>query len=121
MLPLPAESAALPGAVFLLRARHGLDPDHLAAADGLTRRNSDALPRLARWSGLLFALGHGLVVTAVATFLAASSQVFDVPGWLKHTGAWISIAVLFLPGLLDLAVALPACHAAAARSRELRN
>ena len=120
MLPLPAESAALLGAVFLLGAQHGLDPDHLAAVDGLTRRGLRSRPRLARWSGLLFALGHGLVVTALAVFLAASTQVFAVPGWLKHTGAWISIAILSLLGLVNLATALRAPPAAASPAHGLR-
>lgn len=103
---MPAESVALIAAVFLLGAQHGLDPDHLAAVDGLTRCSSDARPRLARWSGLLFALGHGLVVTLVAAALAAWTQAFEVPGWLKHAGAWVSVVVLFLLAAVNLAAAL---------------
>src|SRR6202162_726433 len=40
--------------------RHGTDPDHLAAIDGLTRIR----PRST--NGILFALGHGFVVTMLA-------------------------------------------------------
>ena len=43
-----------------LGMRHGTDPDHLAAIDGLTRIR----PRST--NGILFALGHGLVVTMLA-------------------------------------------------------
>jgi len=43
-----------------LGLRHGTDPDHLMAIDGLSRIR----PRST--NGLLFALGHGLVVTALA-------------------------------------------------------
>lgn len=43
-----------------LGMRHGADPDHLAAIDGLTRVS----PR--RTSGIYFALGHGVVVTLMA-------------------------------------------------------
>lgn len=40
--------------------RHGLDPDHLAAIDGLSRFHPS------RWNGFLFALGHGVLVTLLA-------------------------------------------------------
>jgi high-affinity nickel-transport protein len=106
MQPLPLESAALLAAVLLLGAQHGLDPDHLAAVDGLTRSNSGGRPRLARWLGLLFALGHGLVVTVVAALLAAGTRVVHVPRWLEDTGAWISIAILLALGSINLAAAL---------------
>jgi len=43
-----------------LGMRHGTDPDHLAAIDGLSRLR----PRTT--NGLFFALGHGLVVTLLA-------------------------------------------------------
>ena len=43
-----------------LGMRHGTDPDHLAAIDGLTRIR----PRST--NGILFALGHGFVVTMLA-------------------------------------------------------
>ena len=43
-----------------LGRRHGTDPDHLAAIDGLTRIR----PR--RTNGIYFALGHGLVVVLLA-------------------------------------------------------
>ena len=43
-----------------LGMRHGTDPDHLAAIDGLTRIR----PRAA--NGVFFALGHGLVVILLA-------------------------------------------------------
>lgn len=95
--------------VFLLGAQHGLDPDHLAAVDGLTRCNSESRPRLARWSGLLFALGHGLIVTAAAALFAAAARALDAPAWLEDVGAWISIAILCLLAALNLRAALRAC------------
>src|SRR5258706_14681730 len=45
---------------FALGMRHGVDPDHLTAIDGLSR----VRPR--RTNGLYFTIGHGLVVTALA-------------------------------------------------------
>src|SRR2546423_14708068 len=53
--------------------RHGLDADHLAAIDGLTRFNAQSQPRLARLCGALFALGHGVLVIIVA--LAVGSLI----------------------------------------------
>ena len=45
---------------FALGMRHGTDPDHLTAIDGLSRLR----PRVT--NGLYFAFGHGLVVTLLA-------------------------------------------------------
>jgi nickel/cobalt transporter (NiCoT) family protein len=45
---------------FALGVRHGTDPDHLTAIDGMARIR----PRPT--NGLLFAIGHGLVVTMLA-------------------------------------------------------
>jgi high-affinity nickel-transport protein len=45
---------------FALGIRHGTDPDHLTAIDGLSRIR----PRAS--NGLLFALGHGAMVTVLA-------------------------------------------------------
>ena len=46
---LPDNAAALATLVFLLGVKHGLDADHLATIDGLTRHNALVRPRLARW------------------------------------------------------------------------
>ncbi|MCC6609025.1 MAG: hypothetical protein IT515_05045 [Burkholderiales bacterium] len=59
METLPHDWLALAALVFFLGVKHGLDPDHLVAIDGLTRFNSQADRRLARWCGALFSLGHG--------------------------------------------------------------
>lgn len=100
---LPAHWLSLVAVVFLLGLKHGLDPDHLAAIDGLTRFNAQARPRLARWSGLLFSLGHGVVVTAVAVAVATVATEWKAPAWLEHTGVWISIAFLAILGAANLA------------------
>ena len=102
MHPLPHDWLALALVVFLLGVKHGLDPDHLATIDGLTRFNAALRPRLARWSGFLFSLGHGVVVTAVAVFIAIWAKHWAVPGWLESVGAWISIAFLFCLGGANL-------------------
>lgn len=100
---LPTHWLSLVAVVFLLGLKHGLDPDHLAAIDGLTRFNAGRKPRLSRWSGLLFSAGHGGVVTAVAVLVATVATEWQAPGWLEDTGAWISIGFLTLLGLANLA------------------
>ncbi len=89
--------------VFALGAKHGMDPDHLATIDGLARVNTVRHPRLARWSGFLFSLGHGLVVTLVAALAATLPGKVSVPAWLEHAGAWISIAFLVALGVANIA------------------
>ena len=89
--------------VFVLGLKHGLDPDHLATIDGLTRFNAHDRPRLARWSGCLFSLGHGFVVTLVAGVVAVMSTDWSAPVWLEHTGIWISIVFLLALGAANLA------------------
>lgn len=59
---------------FVLGLKHGMDADHLATIDGLTRFNTAAgRLRLARVCGFLFSLGHGAVVCVVAV---AASVLF---------------------------------------------
>jgi high-affinity nickel-transport protein len=103
MNTLPTHWLALVSVVFLLGLKHGLDPDHLAAIDGLTRFNAQRRPRLSRWSGLLFSAGHGVVVTVVAVLVATVATQWRAPEWLEHAGTWISIAFLTLLGAANLA------------------
>jgi len=72
---------------FALGVRHGTDPDHLTAIDGLARIR----PRPT--NGLLFAVGHGLVVTMLA---AGVGHV--IAGRLSFVGPWL----LILIGLVNL-------------------
>jgi high-affinity nickel-transport protein len=99
---LPTHWLALVGVVFLLGLKHGLDPDHLAAIDGLTRFNARDRPALSRWSGLLFSGGHGVVVTLVAIAVATVASEWKAPEWLENTGTWISIAFLTVLGVANL-------------------
>lgn len=70
-----------------LGMRHGTDPDHLAAIDGLTR----VRPRST--NGVLFALGHGLVVLLLAAGVGhVLAQRFE------FVGPW----VLILIGIVNL-------------------
>ncbi len=103
MEPLPTHWLALVAVVFLLGLKHGLDPDHLAAIDGLTRFNSARRPVLSRWSGALFSAGHGVVVTLVAIAVATVATDWRAPPWLEDAGTWISITFLTALGFANLA------------------
>jgi len=91
----PATWSALCAFAFLLGLRHGLDADHLATIDGLTRHNAAEQRSLARVCGALFSLGHGAVVLAVAAGLSMVAQSVDAPHWLEVSGAAVSITFLF--------------------------
>jgi high-affinity nickel-transport protein len=99
---LPGHWLALLAVVFALGLKHGLDPDHLAAIDGLTRFNAGRRPLVSRWSGLLFSVGHGVVVTIVAIGVATLATEWRAPAWLEDTGTWISIGFLTLLGAANL-------------------
>jgi high-affinity nickel-transport protein len=62
--------------------RHGTDPDHLAAIDGLTRMRPRAT------NGAFFALGHGLVVALLA---AGIGHV--IAGRFAFIGPWTLILI----------------------------
>src|SRR5688572_28905311 len=102
MEALATHALALTAVVFLLGVKHGFDPDHLAAIDGLTRYNASRRPSVSRWSGLLFSAGHGLVVTLVAVAVATVATEWRAPDWLGNTGAFISIAFLGTLGMANL-------------------
>jgi high-affinity nickel-transport protein len=87
---------------WLLGMRHGVDADHLAAIDAMTRCNADARPATAWRTGLWFSVGHGTAVLAVAFAIALSTHAWPPPAWLAPFGAWASIAMLAVLGILNL-------------------
>jgi nickel/cobalt transporter (NiCoT) family protein len=105
---LPTDFSALTLVVFLLGARHGLDADHLATIDGLTRVGSRRGARHARFSGALFSLGHGAVVVAIAALAGEWSARWQTPAWLEASGLWISVSFLTLLGVVNLRAVLTA-------------
>lgn len=104
---LPDSWPALVALALVLGVRHGMDADHLATIDGLTRYNAER-PRLARWCGTFFSLGHGAVVIGVAVLVGAATHAWVVPPWLETFGAWISIGFLTGLGLVNLRAVLAA-------------
>jgi high-affinity nickel-transport protein len=101
--PLPTDFLGVALVVLLLGLRHGFDADHLAAIDGMTYHNGKSRPGLARVCGVLFSIGHGLVVVAVALSVSLLAETWHPPLWLEATGSWISIVVLVLLGGVNIA------------------
>lgn len=99
MSTVPVDVLGLAALVFLLGLRHGFDPDHLIAIDGLTRSSRS------RWSGLFFSLGHGAVVTLVALAVALAAMEWRAPAWLEELGVAISISVLVVLGAANMLAA----------------
>lgn len=100
--PLLPQLLPLAGLTLLLGLRHGMDPDHLAVVDNLTRYNAAKAPGRARWCGLFFSLGHGAMVTLVAALLALAAGAQQIPAWVETAGNLISITFLFAIGILNL-------------------
>jgi high-affinity nickel-transport protein len=105
---LPADWTSLAIVVFLLGMKHGFDADHLATIDGLTRVTRRARARFAPYCGMLFSLGHGTVVIAIAALVGSASERWQTPAWLETSGVWISIFFLVLLGTLNLRAVLTA-------------
>lgn len=108
MHDLPAEWDALCALVFLLGMRHGLDADHLAAIDGLTRVSAGRRQRHSRYCGALFSVGHGVVVLSIALLAGLLGAKWVPPSWFEVLGRAISIGFLVLIGVLNLRAVLRA-------------
>ncbi len=91
-----------------LGLRHGLDPDHLSIIDGMTLRTFEQDPRLAPWTGTLFALGHGGIVTAIAVGVSLLSRGISLPDPIVGVLEWLPIFLLFMIGSLNLRALLRA-------------
>jgi high-affinity nickel-transport protein len=92
-------SAAL---ALALGLRHGLDADHLAAIDGLTRSNMIRRRKFAPYCGALFSAGHGGAIVLAATLLTGLASAWTPPVWLEWTGKFFSAATLLLLGVSNL-------------------
>lgn len=84
---------ATSGLLLALGFRHGLDPDHIAAVDAMTRlRHKDGAYWKARLTGFQFACGHSLTIL-LATFVFYMHGI-QLPEWLDAVGLWISTCFL---------------------------
>ncbi len=99
---LPQDGIALALLVFVLGIKHGLDADHLATIDGLTRYNAPLNPGLARFCGTLFSLGHGGVVVLVASAASWVANAWTAPEWMESLGVFTSVFFLTLLGCANL-------------------
>lgn len=89
------------GLLLALGFRHGLDPDHIATVDGLTRMRYKANAYWsARLTGFQFALGHSL--TILLATLIFYWQGLQLPQWLDQVGLWVSTVFLLWLGLANL-------------------
>lgn len=101
-------------AVFLMLAlgvRHGIDPEHIAIVNSVTMRAAETGRRRPALCGLYFALGHGLVITAVAMGLTGLLGLGHLPAWVAAIAAWLPMTILFLVATLNLIELLrPGAH-----------
>ena len=88
--------------MFILGLRHGFDPDHIAMIDNMVYQTLQARPQTAPWVGTLFALGHGLTVTAIAVAIGAFAEGVVMPSALSAAFGWLPIALLIVIGTLNL-------------------
>lgn len=101
----PASLAAWCLLAILLGLKHGLEADHLATIDALTRLQP---ARRRSASGLWFALGHGVVVALVAVTAAALPIAARLPAAAALLMALASALLLIGLGTANLASVLSA-------------
>ena len=99
---LPDLSAGGLALFLVLGLRHGVEPDHIAAIDGMTLRAVDRAERHAPWTGALFALGHGLAVAVLAIAVSLLTTSFALPDSLLSMFGWLPLLLLVLLGGYNL-------------------
>ena len=104
---LPASGFAL---FFVLGLRHGVEPDHIAAIDGMTLRALDHHERHAPWTGSLFALGHGAAVAALAILVSLLAASVTLPPLWVEVAEWLPILLLAALGVWNLRALLAPGH-----------
>ncbi|MBB5371394.1 MULTISPECIES: hypothetical protein [unclassified Janthinobacterium] len=87
--------------IFILGMRHGLEPDHLAAVDGLTMRSMPTHPRWMPWMGGMFALGHGITVLAIIAAAAMASSELALSPEVFAALEWLPIALLLMIAVMN--------------------
>lgn len=91
--------------VLIMGLRHGFDLDHLATIDAITRtvRNDT---KTAKFTGFLFSLGHGLIVTLLSIIVGAGVIHFTLSQHIEIFGNIISITFLIMFGLINFYTSL---------------
>src|SRR3990167_3185200 len=86
---------------LMLGARHGLDMDHIAIINSITQttRGNHFFSKIV---GLLFSLGHGIIVTLISLIIGTGMMRAHFPSWLDNVGNWMSILLLFIFGVITL-------------------
>src|SRR5450432_444015 len=90
--------------MLLLGLRHGFDPDHIAIIDGVSVRYATSRPLLAKWTGTLFAFGHGTVVTSIAVMISRFSHSWNFPQFVWNILDWMPGLLLIFVRMLNLRV-----------------
>jgi high-affinity nickel-transport protein len=88
--------------MLTLGLRHGFDPDHIAIIDGVSTRYINTKPALAKWTGTLFAIGHGTVVTIIVVMIGRFSHAFTFSTAVWNVLDWLPGILLILVGILNL-------------------
>jgi high-affinity nickel-transport protein len=88
--------------MFLLGLRHGFDPDHIAIIDGISVRYTSTKPVLAKWTGTLFAIGHGSIVTTIAVMISKFSHSWNFSPAVWNILNWAPGLLLIFVGVLNL-------------------
>ena len=109
LLLLPPSMATLGLLAYCFGCRHGVDADHIAAIDGVTRKLVAAGQR-PLLVGLFFSLGHCFVVFVICGAVVASSEVTGarLEAWASTgaaVGPYVAAAVLLTLGVCNVFVA----------------
>lgn len=88
--------------MLALGVRHGVDPEHIAIVNSVTLRGVEQRRRWPAAAGIWFALGHGLVITAMAAGVVGLLGVVHLPSWLLAVGEWLPVAILLAVAVVNL-------------------
>jgi nickel/cobalt transporter (NiCoT) family protein len=100
-MDINASQTILAFMALTLGIRHGFDLDHLATIDAMTRtvRENQFLSKIV---GVLFSLGHGIVVILISLIIGSGLMQSHIPEWLDGLGQGISIVFLLFFGAINL-------------------
>ena len=93
---------------FTFGLRHGVDADHIAAIDNVTRKLMQENKRPVA-VGFFFSLGHSTVVVLLSVLVAVGAAMVqsNLPQWKEAgslIGTFVSAAFLYLIGFINLLV-----------------